>query len=218
MLNAPQLQVESTELDDTVLATVVATGPAMIYYGMDYSYGNITMLPALQVPGSGSYQVLGLPSSAWLSMYAVHVSGGEQVSPPSQLVRVRTTVAPNKRITVMRSDQTEQVLGRTNAFRMIARVQETVGIEKEVFLYRRELFSSVALDYRDVFVGLCKPGDFEYPANAPVMSSSPFFRLSYVNMLERNPILLMEDWSLLLCDLDLLTMSMELWEKAQVPL
>jgi hypothetical protein len=199
--------------------TVQGVGPMLLLYAIDTGEGPLPFLPCAHLPASGTYDVLAMPVGAWISLYAVHADPSDDTvkqSPPSNVVRVRASALPAFRLTVSKREQTEVVLGRTNAFGLTVQLVEGLGLSTKAFLYRRENFGTTP-GYRDVFLGVCKPGDLAYPEDEPNVTTSPLFRSDVVSMLDRSPVAISEDWFTLLHDLDELVYTMNLWQEAQLP-
>jgi hypothetical protein len=217
MMNAPVLQVDQSNHPGNVQVMLECEGPVLLLYTIETGYGPMPFLPCAHLPATGGYTVTGLPNNCWVTLYAVHVDPDDdtdKLSPPSNLERVRTTAKPAYRLTVSRLEQLEHVAGRTNAFSMIMRLVESLGVSKKAFLYRRENFGGT-LGYRDVFMGVCKIGDFAYPEDEPNLTISPLFRSDIVTPLDRSPIALHEDWCILLHDLDELVYALNIWQEGQ---
>jgi len=220
MLSAPVLQAQQTDRPGVVSATLQGTGPMQLMYAVETGSDALVFVPCGTFEAAGTYDVRGLSARTWLSMYAVCVDDEDEtikLSPPSNLVRVRGTMAPAYRLTASKQEQLELVPGRTNAFGMTVTLVESTGMSVKAFLYRRENFGETP-GYRDVFVGVCKPGDFSYPEDEPDLELSPLFRSEVVPLVDRSPVGINEDWFALLYDLDELVHVMELWQEGQVPL
>lgn len=160
---------------------------------------------------TGSKLVTGLTDGQWYTFYAV-MTDGTETSPPSDSVKVRPmNVAPYYSIELARESLEEYVEGRTTAYRLKVQAVDPVNMPTEVFLYRRELFSALTTDIRDVFLAVCKPGDLEqFPAGAPLDGQEPpFFRLSYVDLVDPHIDLMEELWDAIQNDVVELVSALE---------
>ena len=72
-------------------------------------------------------------------------------------------------------------------------VDESICTDKELFVYRRD-FARYDAPSRDVFNHIASPADLEeYPIGVPG-GDSPFFRLSYIDLVFRDLDLLWSSW------------------------
>jgi hypothetical protein len=103
------------------------------------------------------------------------------------------------------------VPGRTQAYRLVLTVTDTLGIEPELFLYARRTLNPTSGEQADAFISICSPSDIEeFPVGAPDPDADlPFFRLDSVDLLFRNPELMLETYNAILQDFAELARSMD---------
>ena len=103
------------------------------------------------------------------------------------------------------------VPGRTQAYRLVLTVSETLGIDPELFLYARRTLNPTTNEQADVFIAVCSPSDLEeFPVGAPDPEADlPFFRLDSVDLLFRNIELKLETYNAIVQDFAELSRSMD---------
>lgn len=146
------------------------------------------------------------PQNTWLEYFAVSATGISDI----EKVYTRTTT-PHYGLTLSQESADSEVVLGTAAFRLKMTASNPVNMSEKVFLYQREPFSAVGSDYRDVFIAVCQPGDLAaYPEDAPQTGIEfPFFRKSFVDLIERNGELLQETAQAIRSDVEALIRALE---------
>lgn len=104
-------------------------------------------------------------------------------------------------LTITRSKISKFVDGRTQGYRVRFDVTDAVDMVTEIFVYQRRPGTLPDSPVRDEFSNVASPADLEeYPVDAPV-STSPFFRLRYADLIFRSLALLEQSSSDLLSDI-----------------
>lgn len=95
------------------------------------------------------------------------------------------------------------VPGTTQAYRMVATVTSSNGIDMNLFVYQRLTLEPVTQTTGDVFIKVASPSDIEeYPVGNPDPNASvPYYRLSQVDLLFRNADIMTETWNAIVEDL-----------------
>lgn len=168
--------------------------------------------PHTVFPVPGLYRVSGFENFIWYSFTALHADkDGNAISPAAPVVKSRPEFElPSRSLDLVREDSQKYVPGRTNAFRSRIKAWSVRGITEAIFLYRRELFGTGA-NTRDVFVAVCKPGDLDYPIGD--VGDDPYYRLDYVDLVDRAYDHREENWEALMSDAQELVTALELYDE-----
>lgn len=158
-----------------------------IYYAVDglTTVGNWIEGP--KFTGPGFFSIQGLNDYEWYSFMAVLEHNRQPISPASNISKVLPLPQiPYYSVELYTQQQVTLVEGRTFSFRVRIEARLPHNMPQEIFLYRRESFSPTEVVSRDVFTAVCKIGDLQrYPAGSPD-AGSPYFRLNYVDFMERD--------------------------------
>lgn len=161
-------------------------------------------------PTPGLYRLSGFENFVWYTLTALHVDGsGIPLSPAARPVKSRPEFRlPSRAVDIVQETSQEHVVGRTNAFRGKIKAWPVRGMTGAIFLYRRELFGSGS-NTRDVFEAVCKPGDLAlYPEGD--VGDDPYYRLDYVDLIDRAYDHRDENWDALLEDVQELVNALKL--------
>jgi hypothetical protein len=164
--------------------------------------------PRLELPGL--YRISGFNNFNWYVLTALHVNkDGAPISAAARPVKSRPEFQlPTYSLDLVRENSLIDVAGRTNAYRSRIKAWPVRGFtDGAIFLYRRELFGTGA-NTRDVFIAVCKPGDLDYPVGD--VGDGPYYRLDYVDLIERNADWRTENWATICDDVDELIDALEL--------
>jgi hypothetical protein len=206
---APTLHVEPTGgVGEFFVRITGELRPVQLLYQVDDLIDGGEWQVGEKFPVPGLYRVSGFNDFTWYNFTAIHVNnGGSAISPPADAVKSRPEFQlPNISVDLVREDSIQYVAGRTNGFRSRIQAYPLRGITEAIFLYRRETFGH---SDRDVFVAVCKPGDIdEYPEGAPTVST--YFRLNYVDLVDRAYVHRDENWGAITEDVDELVTALGL--------
>jgi hypothetical protein len=85
------------------------------------------------------------------------------------------------------------VEGRTQGYRLYVLAKEPIGMEKEVFIYQRKPILYGVDTFKDDFSHIASAADMEeYQINTPGDPNKPFLRRDAVDLIFRNPDLLVD--------------------------
>lgn len=189
MIPPPVITASALDVPGAIRVVVTpATDPVRIFYAMEPMQTGQASWIGIQGIKNGEVTLYDLPLYAWLNFVAVYADDTTVNSFPSNIARARALpYLPLYSIDLMRYDQKYYVDGRGTVYRMRLEAKLPKNMPAEIFLYKREPFSGEDLTARDVFMSVCKPGDLtRYPKDAPG-TGSPYFRLNYVDFMERCP-------------------------------
>ena len=208
---APTFHIEPTgNLGEFFVRVEGELRPIRLLYMVDDLEDGANWIPGALFPTPGLYRVGGFDDFVWYTFTVLQVNNaGDPTSPVALPVKSRSELnLPTFSIDLVRSDSLDFIAGRTNAFRSRIQAWAVRGVDPAIFLYKREAFSTGAVT-RDVFVAVCKPGDF---AAFPVgdVGSTAFYRLDYIDLIERAQDHREELWSAVLEDAQELASALEL--------
>ena len=210
---APTLHVEPTGgLGELFIRVEGEQRPISILVTPDNPVEGGEWVEHIRLPLPGLYRVSGFGNMIWYTITASHVnSGGIAISPAAQVVKSRPEFPLLQRaVDLISEDSQTYVEGRTNTFRGRIKAWPVRGMDDgAIFLYRRELFGTGAAT-RDVFIAVCKPGDLDYPVGD--VGDDAFYRLDYVDLIDRAFDHRNEVWSAITEDVDELMSALELQE------
>ena len=208
---APTLHIEPTGgIGELFIRIEGELRPVQLMYMIDDLVDGGNWVPGPKFPLPGLYRVSGFADFIWYTFTALHVnSTDDPISPPSNPVKSRPEFQiPTFAVDLVREDSVADVPGRTNAYRSRIQAWPVRGVSAAIFLYKRELFGAGAAS-RDVFIAMCKPGDLtEYPEGD--VGSTPYYRLDYVDLIDRAADYRAEDWIALMSDAAELIDALEL--------
>jgi len=208
MLN---LTVRDAEIGNKLVVTVgtdQTSEAATILYAIDSLEDPIDWVTGPDIDAPAAVEVSGLNDGVWYVIQVVPSGLGM----PSNLDKACPTDGSKYYdLWLVKEAITSYVVGRCMAFRMRVSAIRPQHMTKYVFLHRREAFTSMGDNERDVFVAIAKPGDLEaYPIDEPLVDvDPPFFRKCCVDLVEDNMELLREDFEALKSDALELTLALE---------
>jgi len=106
--------------------------------------------------------------------------------------------------------QEKYISGRTQGYRLYVEAENPRHMSRKIFVY--QLKPGVDDEGRPIteFTNVASPADLEeYPPDNSVGVSSPFFRLAYIDLVFRNPELLLEAFQGLVSDVVELVLSLD---------
>lgn len=134
---------------------------------------------------AGTHELAGFPVGAVYGLFGVQVSGsGEIQSGPSNLATVRLLQRETYAVQLTRAPLVDYNAYDVAAYRIQVNVSGSSEIPAEIFLYQKEPDEDPLQPLKDSFLGVCSVADLEqFPVGAPA-GVPPFYRLSWVDVVE----------------------------------
>lgn len=136
--------------------------------------------------GQGQHTLSGLEDGQTYGIYAlVEDAGGNALSWPSNLQKVKPFVATPHEVTLKREPITGYEIHDVSAYRLRISVESTTNVPKDIFLYQKEPATGLTAATKDSFVCVCSAADLEqFPVGQPQDGEPPFYRLDWIDVVE----------------------------------
>lgn len=203
-MTPPILRAQATGNTGEVQVDIMVPTPYKVrlylYTDTPVSAVDPSMWPVLLA--AGQHTLTGLPDGETIGIYGVIESevDGSILSYPSNLVKVVPYASSSLSITVEREAIEPYTAYDVDAYRLRIDVTAATGVSKAIFMHRKEPADESTTPLLNSFVSVCTPSDLQqFPSDEPLPEGNlpgepPFYRLSYIDVVDDSLARVMEIW------------------------